>query len=293
MWIAIAIFILGLLVLAYAVLLEPFRDPVLRHFNVSLAGLCQPVRVVALGDLHASKPWMSPRRIRRIAHQVNRIKPDLVFLLGDFETGMHPPFCSSKAVSPEHWGPAIGSLHAPLGRYAVLGNHDWAEDLAGTRAILTSQQIKVLENEVRFVALSDGVGVWIAGLGDQYTNGKMFEGRERADDLPATLASIPADGNPAILLAHEPDIFDEVPERIGLILSGHTHGGQIRLPFWGAIMVPSRFGRRFAKGVFEKGSVKMIVTAGLGCSRLPIRFNCPPEVLLIDLVPANPEKPRH
>ena len=102
-----------------------------------------------------------------------------------------------------------------------------------------------------------------------------------ADDLPATLAAL-ADDAPAILLAHEPDIFPRVPARVALTLSGHTHGGQVRLPGV-PLRVPSNYGARYAHGHVIEDGRHLIVSAGLGTSSLPVRFGVPPEVVLVEL----------
>ena len=106
--------------------------------------------------------------------------------------------------------------------------------------------------------------------------------RTRDPDLPAALAPLALDDAPAILLAHEPDIFPHVPARVGLTLSGHTHGGQIRILGYSPI-VPSRYGRRYAYGLVEEEGRRLVVSGGLGCSRYPVRFGVPPEIVLLDL----------
>ena len=136
-----------------------------------------------------------------------------------------------------------------------------------------------MENDV--VRLTHrGRSFWLAGLGDQiaYIRGPgRFDG---VDDLPGTLAKI-TDNAPAILLAHEPDIFVSVPHRIALTLAGHTHGGQVRLFGWSPI-VPSRY-RRFAYGHIIENNRHMIVSGGLGCSIAPVRLGVPPEIVLVRL----------
>ncbi|MDD7909505.1 metallophosphoesterase [Pseudovibrio exalbescens] len=285
----LALSLLGLFLLTYAVLVEPMRVPVVRRYTMPMRGLAHPLRVAALGDFHACVPWMNEQRILGIVRQVNGLKPDLAMLLGDFETGIHAPFLLRK-LKPDEWARPLAELEAPLGRFAVLGNHDWLEDLQGARQALAEAKIPVLENEARLIPVGGNEAIWVAGLADQYTNGKLWQGREGADDLDGTLAQIFEDQHPVLLLAHEPDIFEEPMDRVGLVLSGHTHGGQVRLPFLGALTVPSRFGTKYAQGLFRRGGTRLLVTAGLGCSRLPLRFNCPPEIMLVDLIPENTEE---
>ena len=121
---------------------------------------------------------------------------------------------------------------------------------------------------------------WLAGLEDQVAirrNGRWVG----LDDLPGTLAQI-TDDAPVILLAHEPDIFTDVPDRVCLTLSGHTHGGQVRLFGWSPI-VPSRHGQRYAYGHVREGQRDLVVSGGIGCSILPVRLGVVPEITLIEL----------
>jgi predicted MPP superfamily phosphohydrolase len=126
---------------------------------------------------------------------------------------------------------------------------------------------------------------WLAGLGDQLALLPGIRwGRHRfagVDDLPGTLAKV-TDDAPVILLAHEPDIFPQVPERVSLTLSGHTHGGQVRL-FGYSPVVPSRFGNRYAYGHIVENERNLIVSGGLGCAILPVRIGVPPEIVLVDV----------
>jgi hypothetical protein len=190
-------------------------------------------------------------------------------------------------------GPALAGLRAPLGVFSPLGNHDRWEDLTAQKAgqgptiarqALEAVGIPVMENDVIRLQ-KDGHGFWIAGLADQLAlrpgkawNRKSFEGLH---DLSGTLAKV-NDGSPVILLAHEPDIFSKVPRRVALTLSGHTHGGQVRL-FGYSPLVPSRYGNRYAYGHVVEDDRHLIVSGGLGMSILPIRFGVRPELLAIDL----------
>src|SRR5262249_37798046 len=122
-----------------------------------------------------------------------------------------------------------------------------------------------------------------AGLGDQLAY-RMGDGLFRgADDMNKTLSQIGDDTSPAILLAHEPDIFPRVPARFGLTLAGHTHGGQVKLPLIGRPLVPSIFGQRYAYGHVVENGRHLIVSGGLGVSNLPVRLGVPPEIVLIEL----------
>jgi len=234
------------------------------------------LRIVALADIHACRPWMTPERIAS--------------LLGDYVAGTR---MVSNWVDADEWGAALSGLKAPLGVFSVLGNHDWWEDLTAQKAgqgptiarrALEAAGIPVMENDA--VRLQkDGQGFWIAGLADQLAlrPGKAWGRKNFAglDDLPGTLAKI-SDDAPVILLAHEPDIFPDVPKRVALTLSGHTHGGQVRL-FGYSPVVPSRYGNRYAYGHVVEDERNLIVSGGLGFSIAPIRFGVRPEILSIDL----------
>jgi predicted MPP superfamily phosphohydrolase len=211
-------------------------------------------------------------------------------LLGDYVAGSH---LVRGWVHAHEWAPALSGLRAPLGVYSVLGNHDWWEDRSAQKAgagptiarlALEKAGIPVLENDV--VRLEkDGMPFWLAGLADQLAllPGKRW-GRLRfrgLDDLHRTLSQV-SDDAPVILLAHEPDIFPDVPKRVSLTLSGHTHGGQVRL-FGYSPVVPSRFGNRYAYGHVVEGGRNLIVSAGLGFSIFPVRFGMRPEIVEITL----------
>ena len=275
---------------AYAVGIEPMLLTHVKRYALTPphwpAGL--KLRIVALADIHACRPWMTPERIASLVEDANAQQADLIVLLGDYIAGM--PLVTGR-VTPSQWASALSGLKAPLGVLSILGNHDWWGDGFAQRAgagptiarkALETVGIPVLENDV--VRLEkDGQGVWIAGLADQLA---LLPTSDRAgfkglDDLDGTLAKV-SDSSPVILLAHEPDIFPTVPWRVSLTLSGHTHGGQVRL-FGYSPIVPSRFGNRYAYGHVVENERNLIVSGGLGFSILPVRFGMRPEILSIDL----------
>jgi uncharacterized protein len=234
--------------------------------------------ITVIADLHAGGPNMGLVRVEEVVAAANLLKSDLVVLLGDYFATHR---FITEVVPPASWGGALGKLEAPLGVWAILGNHDWWYDVAGTRRALASAGIPVLENEARL--LGDGPErFWLAGLGDQIAY-RLGRGRFKGvDDLPGTLRQT-EDGHPVILLVHEPDIFTEVPGRVALTLAGHTHGGQIRIPLVWPDFVPSMYGARFAYGhVVEQGR-HMIVSGGLGTTWIPARLGVPPEIVHVTL----------
>lgn len=241
------------------------------------------LRIAALADFHAGEGYMTMERLHGIIDAANAQKPDLIVLLGDYQTGTfkRPGFIPAREIAE-----ALARLKAPLGVHSVLGNHDWWNDREAIVARpklplmgleLERAGIPVFENRaVRLV--KDGKPFWLAGLGDQWA---FFTRNRGADDLPATLAGI-TDDAPAILLAHEPDIFPKIPSRISLTLSGHTHGGQVRLLGYSPI-VPSAYGNRYAYGhVVEEGR-HLIISGGLGTGKLHVRFGVPPEIVVVEM----------
>jgi predicted MPP superfamily phosphohydrolase len=277
----------------YALAFEPGYRLNITRYRVSppnwTPGLNLTVGVIA--DVHAGGPLMPAERIRAIAERTNELKPDIVVLLGDFAASHK---FRTRAVAPEEWAEALSVLKAPLGVHAILGNHDWWDDLAAQRTghgpvlgrrMLERFGIPVYENDAVRLR-KDGHSFWLAGLGDQLAFVKPLRrrnrtGRRGVDDLPGTLAKL-TDDAPVILLAHEPDIFTRVPARVSLTLSGHTHGGQVRL-FGYSPRVPSRFGNRYAYGHIVENNRHLIVSGGLGCSILPVRIGVPPEVVMVDV----------
>ena len=276
---------------SYAFGVEPLLRLAVSRYRLTPAGWPAglTLRICALADIHAVAPAMGPERILAIAATANALEPDLTVLLGDYSRG----HTIGWPVPPREWAPALGTLRAPLGIHAVLGNHDWWDDKSAQQAghgptlaqtALEASGIPVYHNNaVRL--LKDGHPFWLAGLADQLALlrsprlGRMM--LTSLADLTATLAQVDDDA-PVILLAHEPDIFPRVPSRVSLTLSGHTHGGQVRL-FGYSPIVPSDFGNRFAYGHVHEDGRDLVVSGGLGCSNVPLRFGVPPELVLVEL----------
>jgi uncharacterized protein len=245
------------------------------------------LRIVMLADPHCIEPHMPLSRWKKIIAAANALEPDVHLLMGDYVASHR---FSTGRVSYEEVADAALALKAPLGTFAIMGNHDWWEDVeaghTGTTArphaqhVFVAAGLPVLDNSARRLE-KEGKPFWLSGTNSLVAlrrPGNRFESRA---DLSAALAQVNDDA-PIIHLAHEPDLFVEVPERVSLTLSGHTHGGQVRL-FGYSPVTPSAFGNRFAYGHVIENGRHLVVSGGLGCSIMPVRFGVPPEIVVLDL----------
>ncbi|MGO9544278.1 MAG: metallophosphoesterase [Rhodomicrobium sp.] len=268
----------GMLSAADAFAIEPGFSLVVKEWTVRHAGWPQsarPLRIGVLTDIHAVDPWMPARRIGAIVERLNALHPDVIVLLGDYVNALRFRF-RSALVPVAEWMAALEELSAPLGVYAVLGNHDWwSGDAPLIREGFEKAGIHLLENAAISVERGNE-RFWVAGLGDQ-----LAYRTRGVDDLEGTLRQLSGSA-PAILLAHEPYIFRQVPARVTLTLAGHTHGGQVYVPFVGRPAVPAEFAGYAYGHIVEEGR-HMIVSSGLGLSNIPVRFLVPPEIAIVTL----------
>ncbi len=268
--VAVIVFTLAFLG-SWVFLIEPNRLVVheetisLRNWPAQLDGL----RIAAISDIHAGSPFIDEEKLRSLVATTNQANPDLTVLLGDY---MVRDTWHSTQVEPEVIAAALKDLRAPLGVYAVLGNHDWWYNGAKVRSALENAGIRVLDNDVTELR-KNGETFWLVGLADAWT------GR---DDIVGTSQKVP-NGRPAITITHNPDILPRLPSTLQLTLSGHTHGGQVNLPFLGRKIVPSEFGQRYAAGHVEEEGKHLFVTTGVGTSVFPVRFRVPPEIAMLTL----------
>ena len=278
-------------VLTWSVAVEPDRL-VVHRVHVPVRGLPRAFdgfRIAALSDVHAGSPHVGREKLRQIARTVNGLDPDAVVFLGDLVIhGM----VGGRFIEPEVSAAELGQIRAP--KIAVLGNHDWRLDgrRVGRAHPVDHEVDDDLDDAPLFLVAHRGVdgqadvtraeragdSLWFAGLADLKT---------RRPNIPGVLARVPA-GDAVIVLSHNPDVFPSVPARVGLTLAGHTHGGQVRLPLVGALVVPSRFGRRYASGLVEEDGRRLFVTSGIGTSYIPVRLGVSPEIAEIMLTAAPP-----
>jgi hypothetical protein len=256
---------------ADAFLLEPSSIRAVRHEIVldrADSGDIGAIRIAVIGDLHAGSLYIDADKIRRVVALANDAKPDLIQLAGDY---VHAT-AAGVAVPIERTAPLLKSLHAPLGVYAVIGNHDRWDDAARVAAVLERNGIPVLENKA--VAIRRGARtLYLAGIGDFYTHAAY----------PArALASVPQ-GHAALCFTHSPDVFPELPRTCLLTIAAHTHGGQVDLPLLGRLIVPSRYGQRYASGLVHEDGKYLFVSTGIGTSIIPVRFRVPPEVSVLEV----------
>jgi predicted MPP superfamily phosphohydrolase len=248
------------------------------------------LKIAVIADIHACEPWMSAERIAGIVGLANAQKPDLTVLLGDFVGAHH--FITGY-VAPGAWAAELARLEAPLGVYAVLGNHDWwsaalpsdpPDNSQSIRKALSGARIPVLENQALRLS-QNGKPFWLVGLGDQIAVRRGRYDVRGVDDLAGALRPINDDA-PAILLAHEPFIFPRVPNRVALTLCGHTHGGQVYIPLIGTPFAPTAHGKPYIYGLYNEGPRQLVVSGGLGESFAPVRFLRPPEVVSVTVTGA-------
>lgn len=228
-----------------------------------------PLKVVVAGDLHFMPTAFDEVRAQRYVQKIMQLKPDLILLLGDYARG------ASKNASMGPWQAAelLRGLKAPCGVFAVQGNHDFTFGWSNWRKELTKAGITVLDNDSFLITLEDGRKLQLSGLLDSYRYSKKALPARQSPDIPH------------ILLCHRPEADHILSEGdVDFIISGHTHGGQIRLPFnllW--FEASPEHALPYTYPWHISGGNKYLITKGLGTSTIPLRFHCPPEIYLLEL----------
>jgi predicted MPP superfamily phosphohydrolase len=225
-------------------------------------GLQNPLRLAVLGDLHFD-PLYNEAYLTHVIDLVKDLGPDLIAYTGDFVT--------SRLERVPDLARILAAARAPLGVFAIEGNHEFWTNVNYVQAMLQRHAgIRMLRNAT--IALPNQDNVYLTGL-DSLSTGKLH---------PQALELTPPDSR-HILLAHEPDSFPQLSDpRIRLQISGHTHGGQVRLPFYGALVLP-KWGQDFQQGLYTSGDRKLYVNRGIGTIGCHVRFNCRPEITLFEI----------
>lgn len=247
--------------------------------DVTLSGLSSEIegmRVVQISDIHMDD-FTEPFFLRDVVERINQLKPDAVFLTGDFVTSAKAPNTTAHEAA---WQCARILADLECKRlYAILGNHDVNSGASEVYDALNKSGIIVLRNS--YLPIERGNGrLWLAGLDD------AMVGHPNLDiAIPERIRNVR--NEPVILMCHEPDYATVIQahpagQSVDLMISGHTHGGQVRLPFIGALVLPP-LGRLFVEGLFELGRMKLYVNRGIGTIQVPFRFDCPPEITLFTL----------
>lgn len=270
-FVAPGILLVGLVLGLWAFWLEPasltsreYRLSI-PHWDPRLSGL----RVAVLADLHVGSPYNGLPKLARVVETTNALKSDLILIAGDL---VIQEVAGGKFVAPEAAAEVLKGLHAPLGVFVVLGNHDWWLDQERVSAALERVGIKDLEDDAVRVRRGDAA-FWLVGISDLLAGPHNFR---------AAMNRV-TDDAPVVLLTHNPDLFPRITARFSLMITGHTHGGQVDLPFVGRLIVPSRYGQRFAIGHIVENQRHLFVSSGIGTSIFPVRFRVPPEVTLLEL----------
>ena len=231
------------------------------------------LKIAVISDIHAGAPFINPEKLEKIVELTNKEKPDLILFPGDFANGY---VIGGKFIKPELVASILSKLKPKYGKIAVLGNNDWKYDGKRITLALEKEKITVLENNAKELIIN-GKSLWIAGVADLI---------ERFPDIDKALSKIKGK-TPVLLLTHNPDVFPFVPHRVNLTIAGHTHGGQVNLPFVGRLIVPSGFGARYAYGYIHENNKDLYVSSGIGTSILPVRFGVVPEIEILTVKSKN------
>jgi predicted MPP superfamily phosphohydrolase len=253
---------------------EAVSTPIERQATLTLPGWpphAPPLRLALLSDIHFGNRAMDPARLASIVDAVNAAKPDLILIAGDFMAGRMPDGAAERAAALSL---PLARLHAPLGVVAVLGNHDYWTGPSEVRRALAKAGVFVLTNQ----AVRRGP-IAVLGVDDAFS---------RHDDIRMTLASARRLGGIPLVLTHSPDLVHKLGAGFPLVLAGHTHCGQVVLPFYGPILTHAPldhwkrlYDPRYRCGLIREGARSVVVTAGLGSGTAPIRLGAPPDWWLL------------
>lgn len=222
-------------------------------------------KIVFVSDIHHG-PHFSKKRIGKLVNRINSLKPDIILLGGDYVEN------DAKYIKPCF--EELQYLNAPLGVFGVLGNHDHSKDVSMVEGEMKKAGITLLKNKAEWVSVKDG-GIKIGGVDDLYFGRK---------DIGPTVNDVQEEDF-VILLSHNPDYAEKIKNnKIDIVLSGHTHGGQITLFGLWAPYIPSNYGQKYRSGMVETDYTKVYVSKGVGTNVIPLRFFTHPEITVVNLI---------
>jgi predicted MPP superfamily phosphohydrolase len=256
----------------WSAFLEPRRVRV-DHVSLKLSRLAPKfagLRIAQISDIHMGG-WMNAERLQHVADMVAEQKPDLLLLTGDFLVGH--VFDRRSEILLQEMVDILSPLARSIPSFGVLGNHDHWTKSGAVRAMLKDSSIVELNNSV-FTISRRNEHLHLCGVDD------IWEGHARLDEVVEKLP----DDSAAILLAHEPDFADVSAKsgRFDLQVSGHSHGGQVVIPFVGPPVLPY-MGQKYHTGLYQVGKMLQYTNRGVGMAEPPVRFNCPPEITVFTL----------
>lgn len=247
---------------SYLAINDESQDPVVDRITLAIKNLhtaLEGFTIVQITDVHLY-PMTQPELVQKAVAMANHLDPDLVVLTGDYVW--------QELTAIDELAPILAGLNAKYGVFSTLGNHDYWLDAGAITAMMEAAGLPVLIN--RGLSIQQGKGsIYIAGLDDGWSG---------EPNLEKTLEGVLPD-EPVILLCHEPDLADRYSQdgRVSVQLSGHTHGGQIRIPGVGALVLPY-LGRKYDIGLYRVKDMLLYTNRGLGVISEPVRLNCPPEI---------------
>lgn len=264
-------FLLGIGGSIYSILIEPLWFDIV-EVSISLSRLPKAfsgLRVLQISDIHAGEQFM-PGHLGEVVQKILALKPDIVLITGDFVYSS--PMMTDEIL--ETTGDLLAQISNSIPTFAVMGNHDHWWDVARVRKMLQRANVKELANDF-FTIRKDNAMLHICGVDDFY---------ERKSELEPILSVLPEEGC-AILMAHEPDFADKssISGRFDLQVSGHSHGGQVVLPFIGPLVLPN-YGRKYPSGLYKIGEMFQYTNRGLGMVFPYVRFLCRPEITVFTLI---------
>ncbi|MDQ4122443.1 MAG: metallophosphoesterase [Acidobacteriota bacterium] len=270
---------------AWAFWYEP-NSLAVKNYDLRIAGwnpAHNGLKIVAISDIHGGSNFITAEKIRRVVELINDQNPDLIVLLGDYVSEKR--FNQKELKMPMSViADNLAGLRAKHGVFAVMGNHDYDYNPPVVRAELERIGIRFLDEEAEAIT-PNGENLIVLGLPEiiRYNDWKKY-----SEDAKKALSKTQNKGS-VLALVHNPDAIVMttgdflISENLRLVLAGHTHGGQVRLPFLGSLIVPSTYGQKYSLGLVMENGIDMFITSGVGTSILPVRFGVPPEISVLTI----------